>query len=676
MAQGIQLIIVESPTKARTLSRFLGSSYTVEASMGHIRDLPKSSMGVDIEHGFVPNYIVPKDKSKHVTYLKSLAKKAVRIILATDPDREGEAIAWHIASVFTDSKVSSVPFERIAFHEITKSAITHALEHPRTVDIQLVNAQQARRVLDRLVGYTLSPLLWKKLSKRWLSAGRVQSVAVRLLVEREKEIAAFSKHPYWTIEASFEGPVTASLARHTGVSYEQSTSHQLFDGVYKTTETTIQSEPAAEQIIADVRAPFIVSSVEKKAVKRNPPAPFTTSTLQQDAGRKLYFSSKKTMQLAQKLYEEGIITYHRTDSVNLSEQFINEARAYIADTYGVDYVPKEARLFHTKSKVAQEAHEAIRPTNVTVHGTQLAEHTELNRDHVRLYELIWKRALASQAAPAVFDSTTIVIKSSNGYEFEASGSIVRFDGFFALTGRSDADDTLIPDVTEGQEITLVSMTKTAHETAPPPRYTESSLVKTLEEKGIGRPSTYAPIISTIIDRQYVTKDEKKLVPTELGTAVTEFLVTYFSNILDLPFTATLEDDLDAIANGQKEWVPVIAAFYAPFKTDIDNAYQAAQKVKLGEEAIDEQCPSCGSPLVIRMGKYGKFVACTNFPNCTYTRQYGQKADMLCPKCGSDILVKKSKRGKKFYGCSNYPTCTFAAWKKEEIAGSQQQPAHQ
>ncbi len=676
----MKLIIVESPTKARTLTRFLGTSaYRIEASMGHVRDLPKSALGVDVEHDFTPSYIIPRDKTKQVNALKDAALKADEVILATDPDREGEAIAFHIAAILNElrekkaskkkkeTKEETTPFRRIVFHEITESAIKEALLHPRDIDLPLVDAQQARRVLDRLVGYKLSPLLWKKMSKRWLSAGRVQSVAVRLIVEREREIQKFASKEYWTIEGAFSAEsqsLTAALISLHGQKYEKTLSFSLFDGTYTTTSSTIVSGEQAGQIIADFAKPFIVHAVDKKEVRRNPASPYTTSTLQQDAGRKLYFSSKKTMQLAQKLYEEGYITYHRTDSVNLSEKFIGEAREYIAREYGAAYVPATPRKFKTKSKVAQEAHEAIRPTVVSRKAEAITE-GEFHRDHVRLYDLIWKRAVASQAAEAVFDSTTIGITSGNGYLFETSGSVIKFDGFLKVIGR-DSEEKVIPAVGVGDELTLIAATPTQHFTSPPPRYTEASLVKTLEEKGIGRPSTYAPILSTIVDRQYVTREEKKLLPTELGIAVTDFLVRYFSNILDLPFTAHMEDDLDAIANGEKQWVPVIADFYAPFSKSIETTYEVAEKVKLSEESIDEKCPNCGHDLVVRTGKFGKFIACTNFPECTYTRQYGEKVDIKCPRCGSDIVVKKSKRGKKFYGCSNYPTCTFAAWKKEDI----------
>jgi DNA topoisomerase-1 len=677
----MKLIIVESPTKARTLTRFLGSAYRIEASMGHVRDLPKSSLGVDVDHDFAPSYIIPRDKTKQVNELKDAANKADEVILATDPDREGEAIAFHIAEILNemneknakkkqkDTVSSPGTYRRIAFHEITESAIKEALEHPRTLDVQLVNAQQARRVLDRLVGYTLSPLLWKKLSKRWLSAGRVQSVAVRLIVEREREIQKFDAHEYWTIAGQFtaEGKdaLTASLVSKDGIKYEKTLAFDLFDGKYTTTSSSIVNEQGAKLVIDDLRgATFTVNAVDKKEIKRNPGAPYTTSTLQQDAARKLYFSSKKTMQIAQKLYEEGYITYHRTDSVNLSEKFMSEARDYVTRSLGAEFVPATPRKFKTKSKVAQEAHEAIRPT-VVERKADAIEEGDFNRDHLRLYDLIWKRAIASQMAEAIFDSTTIVIQNQTGYRFETSGSVIKFEGFLKVMGR-DAEESVIPAVSVGQELALREATPTQHFTSPPPRYTEASLVKTLEEKGIGRPSTYAPIMSTIVDRQYVVKEEKKLIPTELGFAVTDFLVQYFPNILDLPFTAHMEDDLDAIANGEKQWVPVIAEFYKPFQESIKKTYDTAEKVKLAEEQIDEKCPSCGHDLVIRTGKFGKFVACTNFPECTYTRQYGEKVDIPCPKCGSDILVKKSKRGKKFYGCSNYPTCTFAAWKKEDI----------
>jgi DNA topoisomerase-1 len=645
--------------------------------MGHVRDLPKAELGVDVEKNFVPRYIIPRAKAKRVGELKDIAAKADSIILATDPDREGEAIAWHISKIVeasnkkqgTRNKDKGVDsFKRIVFHEITETAIKEALLHPRELDLKLVDAQQARRVLDRLVGYKLSPLLWKKLSKRWLSAGRVQSVTVRLIVEREREIEKFEKQAYWTIEGQFkakDATVAAELMSHDGKKYEETLVFQLFDGTYTIKKTSIVTRESADATIKDLQSPFIVSSVDKKEIKRNPLPPYTTSTLQQDAGRKLYYSAKKTMQVAQKLYEEGLITYHRTDSVNLSEKFLSESRQYIEKTYGRKYLPDAPRKYQTKSKVAQEAHEAIRPTDVRRTEETLNNEGELHRDHHRLYELIWKRALACQASEAIFDSTTVTITSQNGYLFETQGSVVKFDGFLAILGR-DSDETIIPPVAVGDSLVLSEAIPSEHTTLPPPRYTEASLVKALEEKGIGRPSTYAPIISTILDRQYVVKEEKKLVPTDLGNSVTDFLVQYFANIMDLPFTAHLEDDLDAIANGEKTWEPVIAEFYGPFEKELNTTYDTAEKVEVPVEELGEACPDCGHPLVIRMGRYGKFIACSTFPACKYTRQYAEKIDMKCPRCGGDIVVKKSRRGKMFYGCSNYPKCNFAAWKKEDI----------
>lgn len=671
----MNLILVESPTKAKTLGRFLGKQYRVEATMGHIRDLPKSTLGVDTGHSFVPEYIIPTEKKKRVSELVAAAKDADSIILASDPDREGEAIAWHVAQIFQEkgiNKKKSVPVSRITFHEITKTAIEDALAHPGKIDTRLVDAQQARRVLDRLVGYKLSPLLWQKMSKRWLSAGRVQSVAVRLVVEREREIKTFTKEPYFTIEGVFsvgesgKDTITAALVSHNGEKYERELSFTLFDGAYTTKKTTIATEDDAKNIVVAMTSPWTVSAVETKEIKRQPPAPYTTSTLQQDAGRKLYFSSKKTMQLAQKLYEEGLITYHRTDSVNLAQKFIAEVRTYCKKEFGASYIPSEPRAFHTKSKVAQEAHEAIRPTDVARIAETLAQSPELNHDHVRLYEIIWKRAIACQMTEARFDSTTIGIKSANGYQFSCQGSVITFDGYLRVVGRENGE-TILPNVQVGQTVDRIDTKIIPHETTPPPRYSEASLVKTLEEKDIGRPSTYAPIISTILERQYVKKEDKKLFATELGDAVTDFLVKYFPNIMSLPFTATMENSLDAVADGSLSWVPVVEKFYTPFSKDLDHATQFAGKVKLTVEQLDEECPLCKSPLVVRTGRYGKFVACSTFPKCKFTRQYGETvANLVCPKCGSPIVVKKSRKGKVFYGCSSYPSCTFAAWKKEDI----------
>ncbi len=674
----MKLIIVESPTKARTLTRFLGKGYTIEATLGHIRDLPKGELGVDVEKDFTPSYVTPRDKMKHVKHLKDLAGKADAIILATDPDREGEAIAWHVKDIIEKGKVKREKgkgnlLTRITFHEITKTAIEDALKHPGTIDQNLVWAQQARRILDRLVGYKLSPLLWNKLSRKWLSAGRVQSVVVRLIVERERERDSFLSEPFFTITADFsKNDMTKlegiPLVSYNGKKYEEKKIFPLFDGTYTVTVSTIRTEETAEAIEKDCAAPFTVSKVDRKEMKRSPSAPFTTSTLQQDAGRRLYFSAKKTMQVAQKLYEEGLITYHRTDSVNLSEKFISEAREYISRIYGPAYVPKENRTFQTKSKVAQEAHEAIRPTNVSLSNlTNMSNlpNTVFNHDHVRLYDLIWRRATASQASDALFDSTTILIDSANGYLFQTQGSVVSFDGFLAIAGRT-GDEVILPDVSVGDMLTLDGSHHEKHETAPPPRYSEAGLVKALEEKDIGRPSTYAPIISTILERQYVVKEEKRFKPTELGILVTDFLVAHFPDILSLPFTASMEDDLDNIANGKKVWGEVVGSFYGPFFKTLEHTYKTVEKVKMVQEDAGESCPSCGNPLVIRVGKFGKFIACSTFPACSYTRQLFEKLDVKCPKCSGDMLVKKSRRGKLFYGCGNYPKCDFAAWKKEDI----------
>ena len=556
--------------------------------------------------------------------------------------------------------------KRIVFHEITEHAIKDALTHPREIDLKLVDAQQARRVLDRLVGYKLSPLLWQKLSRRWLSAGRVQSVAVRLVVEREREIGKFAKEEFWTIEGVFTG-INASLVSKDGIKYEKTLTFDLFDGSYTTTSSSLSNQSQADSIIKDLQPPFVVSAVDKKEVRRSPPPPYTTSTLQQDAGRRLGFSAKKIMQLAQKLYEEGIITYHRTDSVNLAEKFISEARDFVGHTYGSAYLPDKARRYQTKSKLAQEAHEAIRPTEVKMTNDQFPNpNTELNRDHHRLYELIWKRAVASQAREAVFDSTTIRITSFNGYLFETQGSVITFDGYLKIAGREN-NENVLPNVSVGQEVSLQEAKPEQHGTSPPPRYTEATLVKALEEAGIGRPSTYAPIISTIQERMYVTREEKKLVPTDLGFTVTDFLVRYFPDILGLPFTAQMEDEFDGIAMGKKAWQPVIRDFYTPFSEALEKTYETAEKVRMPVETLEEKCPDCGNSLVIRTGRYGKFIACSTFPKCKYSRQLVEKIDIPCPKCGGDIVIKKSrKRGKTFYGCGNWPKCDFAAWKKEDI----------
>ncbi len=680
----MKLILVESPTKARTLQRFLGKDYRIEATFGHLRDLPKGELGVDTKKDFTPKYVIPRDKARRVKQLQALVNDEP-VILATDPDREGEAIAYHLAVILShEGKITSNNFDtnkflRITFHEITENAINQALANPGKINFQLVNAQQARRVLDRLVGYKLSPLLWKKLSRSWLSAGRVQSVALRLIVEREREIEKFKKEEYWVISGNFQrtqSPKTndqdilAELVAKDGVKYEQTQKLKLFDGEFTFSKTSIADKDTADKIITDLKAPFTVTAVDKKETKRNPPPPYTTSALQIDAGRRLGFTSKKTMQIAQKLYEEGLITYHRTDSVNLATKFLAAAKSYIEKNYGKEYW--QYRTYATKSKLAQEAHEAIRPTSLDlVQITKIKNQSEFRSEHEKLYDLILRRSIASQMAAAAFDSTTIEITSANGYQFATQGSIVKFDGYLKVAGY-DSETVVLPQVKVGESLKLVAAIPQQKFTQPPPRYSEASLIKALEDDGIGRPSTYAPTISTIQERQYVTKETKEdgrpgrhLIPTELGFLVNDFLVTHFSEIVDLPFTAKMEDELDQIAQGQKEWVPVIREFYTPFAHDLEKVEKTAEKVTVPVEKTGEKCPLCGQgEVVIKQGKFGKFYACSRFPECNYTRNMLAKIEMKCPECGQgDVVVRKTRRGRIFYGCSFYPDCKWASWTK-------------
>lgn len=671
----MKLVLVESPTKARTLSRFLGKDYRIEATFGHLRDLPKSELGVEVEQNFSPKYVIPRDKAKRVKELKALAKGGVKIILATDPDREGEAIAYHMAVILsqkgakiTAEKFAKSRFARITFHEITDEAIREALTHPGGLNVQLVNAQQARRVLDRLVGYKLSPMLWKKLSRRWLSAGRVQSVSVRLIVEREREIEKFKKQEYWVISSQFavhssQKNIEAKLIAKDGVKYEQSQTINLFDGSYTFTKTSISSKATADQVVADFKEPFTISAVDKNETRRYPAPPYTTSTMQIDAGRKLGYSAKRIMQLAQRLYEDGLITYHRTDSVNLSTKFLGTAKAYIEKEFGKKY--SHYRTFATKSKLAQEAHEAIRPTRIDYRSLGMGD------ERARLYDLIWKKAVASQMSEAVFDSTTIKLTSVNNYEFETQGSVIKFDGFLKVAGY-DAETVVLPDIKVGETIQLVHTLPTQKFTTPPPRYSEASLIKALEEDGIGRPSTYAPTISTIQERLYVEKETKEdgrkgrnFIPTELGYLVNDFLVKHFPNIVDLKFTAEMEEGLDEIAEGTREWVPFIAEFYTPFNEQLVMVEENVIKVEAPIEKTGNKCPDCWQgEEIIKQGRYGKFLACSRFPDCKYTRNLLEKIDMKCLDCKEgDIVVRKTRRGRIFYGCSRYPECKFASWTK-------------
>jgi DNA topoisomerase I len=650
------LVIVESPTKAKTISRFLNNKYKVEASFGHIRDLPEKKIGVDVENNFEPTYVIPPKAKKRVSELKKLAKSAPEIILATDEDREGEAIAWHLVEAL-DIKDSSV--KRIVFHEITQTAINEALNNPRGLDTNLVDAQQARRILDRLVGYKLSPFLWKKV-RRGLSAGRVQSVAVRLVVEREREIQKFRPEEYWSIEATFlkEKNFTAKLSKINGKSLDK---------------LAVKNEQQAKKILSDLDKKFgTVIDVAKKEVRRTPPAPFITSTLQQEAARKLGFSAKQTMMYAQQLYEgvelgdgnlTGLITYMRTDSVNLSQTALDSTREAILKFFGKEYTLPSPRKFSSKSKNAQEAHEAIRPTDLTLSPESIKDF--LDRNQYRLYDLIWKRTIATQMPEAVFDATTvdIEIKGKASYIFRATGQVVKFDGFLkAYTEGSDEENQeeegILPELKVADEPKVIKILPKQHFTQPPPRYTDATLIKALEEQGIGRPSTYAPTLSTIQERGYVDKINKKFHPTEIGFIVSDILVAHFPEIVDLKFTAKMEEDLDEIANG-KPWVPVIQQFYGPFR---DNLKVKEEEVEKHVEQLDEKCPDSGHPLVIKFGKFGKFIACSNYPECKYTRPMPEEQKLIddnagevCENCGKPMAVKFGRFG-SFLGCTGYPEC--------------------
>lgn len=743
------LIIVESPTKAKTIGKFLGQDYEIVASMGHVMDLPKSKLSVDVENDFIPDYQIMPDKKKILAQIKSVGKNADNIILATDPDREGEAIASHIAQALADSAsrvaggtssvhnepraISHKPIQRIVFHEITKEAVEQAFKHPRDIDLNLVDAQTARRVLDRLVGYKLSPILWQKV-RRGLSAGRVQSVALRLIVEREREIEKFKKENYWTITVNLSnrGPVVGFPAtpvkqasssvrsasarssltssnelRAVGNPSSDTTPHvtpfelieidgkkieiteklNLYDGKYNFSKTTIDTEIKAKQIEEDLKNKnFVVSDVTKKEVKRTPPPPYTTSTLQQDAARRMGLSGRRTMGLAQKLYEEGYITYHRTDSTAISESARVSMSDYVKREFGSNYLPPKPRYYKAVQKNAQEAHEAIRPAKTSVEPSVVSH--QLGTQYGKLYDIIWRRALATQMADAVIESTSVLVDSQmkneklkikndegNVYRLKTNGSVLVFDGFLKINSAA-LNDIRLPDFTANQKLDFVSVLSEFHETLPPPRYNDASIIKTLEEKGIGRPSTYATIISTIESRQYIEKVEQKFQPTSVGIAVNDFLVENFSTIDDIPFTAEMEDELDEIASGTKKWVHVIKEFYEPFEKSLANVKDAA-RVKIEVEKTNEICPLDKGHLIIRIGKFGKFMACENFPTCKFTKPLVQETNLTCPKCGGDsssealakggkIIFKKTKKGRRFYGCSNYPKCDFAAWKIEDI----------
>lgn len=652
------LVIVESPAKAKTIKKFLGSKYMIEASMGHVRDLPKSQFGVDIENDFKPKYITIRGKGETLKRLRSQAKKADRIFLATDPDREGEAIAWHLAEILD---LNPQDFVRITFNEITKDAVKEATKNPRSIDINLVNAQQTRRILDRIVGYKLSPFLWQKV-KKGLSAGRVQSVAVRLISDREEEITSFKPDEYWSIEGLFKtekGDLSAKLVRWQGEKPNLPNQEET-DKVLKALE----------------QEKYKILEVDKRERRRNPAAPFTTSTLQQEAWKRLNFAASRTMRVAQELYEGieigkegslGLITYMRTDSTRVSDQAVSQARQFIETTLGKEYVPKNKRVYQSGKK-AQDAHEAIRPTYLDKTPDSLKPY--LSRDQYRLYELIWLRFMSSQTESAVFDTVSIKIGNDKA-QFNASGSTLKFPGFLRLypdqaeqnSKQKEKNDTnsILPEVTTSSKVELKKLNSEQHFTQPPPRYSQASLVKELEDLGIGRPSTYASIIDTIKRRGYVVEEEKRFVPTELGEVTIDLLKEHFSDIVDVDFTRELEEKLDSIEEGNSSPEEILRNFYEPFEEELKKAEANADKVSIADEVTDEPCPNCGKFLVVKMGRFGKFLACPGFPECRFTKPLLKLMPGVCPKDGGNLVERRSKKGRVFYGCENYPDCDFVTW---------------
>jgi DNA topoisomerase I len=655
------LVVVESPTKARTLKKLLDGRYDVMASMGHVKDLPRSQLGVDVEHEFTPKYLVPKGKGPIIKELKSAAKKASTVYLATDPDREGEAISWHLSTIL---QPMNTKIRRIEFHEVTKDAVRRALQHPRDIDSSLVNAQQARRILDRLVGYKLSPLLWRKV-RGGLSAGRVQSVAVRLICEREREIEAFVPQEYWSIDAR----LAQSAGNGGPVPPDASFTAKLIGK--GSDKIAIGTEGEAKALVAELeRLPYVVGEVRRRDQQRNPAAPFTTSTLQQEANRKLGYSAARTMVVAQQLYEGldvgtegtvGLITYMRTDSVNVAEAAQQQAREYITAAYGAEYVPEKPRRY-TSRRGAQEAHEAIRPTSVQ--RTPDAVRPHLKSDQYKVYKLVWERFVASQMASAVMDTLAVDINAGS-YLFRATGSRVKFPGFLRvyLEGRDNGEEETpegwLPDLTAGEVLRLLGLDPAQHFTQAPPRYTEATLVRALEDRGIGRPSTYAPIIETIKHRGYVELEDRRLYPTDLGVLVNALLVEHFPNVLDVEFTARMEENLDKVEEGAQDWVRLLQGFYGPFSTELSKAEHAIEEVEITPEEIGEPCPRCGRALVKRRGRYGEFIACSGYPECSYTRPVG--IGVRCPLDAGEVVERRTRKGRIFYGCANYPNCRYVSW---------------
>ncbi len=662
-----RLVIVESPAKARTVGRFLGDDYRVKASIGHVRDLLKSKLSVDVDNDFEPRYRVPNEKRDVVKELKSAVERAEEIFLATDPDREGEAIAWHLMEA---ADIEPERARRVVFHEITEPAIDHAFGHYRGIDMNLVDAQQARRILDRLVGYNLSPLLWSKVRSR-LSAGRVQSVALRLVVEREQEIREFVPDEYWSLDGEFRHPEKPPAFRALLVRIDDE-------------KPEIGSEEEVQGIETDLeRADYRVSLVKWGTRRRNPSAPFTTSTLQQDASRRLNFSARRTMSVAQQLYEGlesdgteggGLITYMRTDSTQVSQGAQKAARSEVARRFGDEYVPDKAPAYRTKSKTAQEAHEAIRPTDPGRHPDSVKGY--LSKSQHRLYELIWQRFMASQMNPAVYDTLRMEVEGTSedhGYVFRVSASSLRFPGFLAAYGdqeeESEEDEGKValidqlPELEEGDPVDLIETYPEQHFTQPPARFSEASLVSALEEHGIGRPSTYAPIITTLQQRGYVHRDGRRLHPTDIGETVNGLLVEHFPNIVDLGFTARMEEELDEIAGGERAWVAVVRDFYEPFSERLEAAAENMPELKPEPEYLDRTCPECGGQLMIRHGRFGKFIGCSNFPDCRHTEPWLEKIGVKCPVDGGDLVERRTRKGRVFYGCANYPECEFTSWKR-------------
>ncbi|MDZ5473494.1 type I DNA topoisomerase [Bacillus sp. 31A1R] len=650
------LVIVESPAKAKTIERYLGKKYKVKASMGHVRDLPKSQMGVDVTNEYEPKYITIRGKGPVLKELKTAAKKAKKIYLAADPDREGEAIAWHLAHSLDVDIHSDC---RVVFNEITKDAIKESFKHPRPINMDLVDAQQARRILDRLVGYNISPLLWKKV-KKGLSAGRVQSVAVKLIIEREKEIKDFIPEEYWSIEGEFLKGTEAFEAHFHGIGTEK---------------IELKSEAEVQNVLKQLKGnKFKVTAVTKKERKRNPAAPFTTSSLQQEAARKLNFRAKKTMMLAQQLYEGidlgkegtvGLITYMRTDSTRISEIAQTEASEYIQASYGEAFLQEEKRK-EKKNTNAQDAHEAIRPTSTLREPNSIKEF--LSRDQFRLYKLIWERFVASQMAPAIMDTMSVDLKNGE-IIFRANGSKVKFPGFMKVyvegtDDQAEEKNNMLPDLREGDEVLKKDIDPKQHFTQPPPRYTEARLVRTLEELGIGRPSTFAPTLDTIQKRGYVALDNKRFIPTELGEIVLELISEFFPDILDVEFTAKMEQDLDNVEDGKTKWVNIINDFYKEFEKHLEIAEKEMEQVEIKDEPAGEDCEECGNPMVFKMGRYGKFMACSNFPDCRNTKPIVKDIGVKCPNCKEgNIIERKSKKRRIFYGCDRFPECEFISWDK-------------